>query len=217
VSKYIHNSSQENKIYNGVEVLVGTFLLISSDSEKDFSNDEGLLADILNGSAKMSSNGVNDLPYSPAEQISFLRKIEVIVGDAPALYPFAQKKLSDGRRLFRRKHGVRHIVPANSEHSFTFEIPYVQCKIDEVEIINCSGNDNVDLKVRDNASGTYSSIPNVLLNQFGFNVCLSDLYYADTSNYDANLYQTMKMEVVYRNNDDEDKNIGVNFVLHEVV
>ena len=96
-------------------------------------------------------------------------------------------------------------------------VPYVTCKIDELEIINCGGNDNANFLVCDDDSGTYSGYAGAILNQFGFNVCVSDLFYADSSNYDAELHYGMVIKVEYINNDTESKNIGINAVLHEVV
>ena len=46
---------------------------------------------------------------------------------------------------------------------------------------------------------------------------ISDLYYSDSSNYDADLFLGMQIEIIFHNNDAEEKNIGINYVLHEVV
>lgn len=131
--------------------------------------------------------------------------------------PFADKHLADGSSLFRRKHGVRIDVPGNSVVPIQLTVPYAKCKIDEVEIVNCTAVDTCDFLVRDNSAGTFSSTPNSVLNHFGFDVNLSDIYYTDVSNYDATLYKTMIVEVTYANNEATTKSIGVNFVLHEVV
>jgi len=181
-------------------------------------SENNLFLSILNSEAQIGDGLTyfTDLNY----QINYLKgKItpSVSVEEIPQPYAFAKKTLADGKKLYRRKHGVRQNCPANSETSIQFVVPYAHCKIDEVEVINCSGNDNVDLKVLDDESGTYSTVPNYCLNQFGFNVSVSDLYYADSSNYDADLYQNMVLEVIFKNNDAEAKNIGINFVLHEVV
>lgn len=129
--------------------------------------------------------------------------------------PFASKAVSGGK-LFRRKHGVRKEC-SQGETSITFAVPYNIALIDEVEVINCTATDTVNLLVRDNELGSFSGVPNAVLNQFGFDVNLSDIYYTDTSNYDAKLYQSMIIEVTYKNNEQNTKSIGVNFVLHEVV
>lgn len=135
--------------------------------------------------------------------------------DATQTNPFSSK-IVDGGKLYRRKHGVRGDILGNSTQSIKFTVPYNIAKIDEVEIINCAAVDTVDLKILDSATGTYTTIPNYMLNQFGFNVNLSDIYYTDTSNYDAELNLGMQIEITYTNNETDTKSIGVNFVLHEV-
>lgn len=129
--------------------------------------------------------------------------------------PFASKIVAGGK-LYRRKHGIRSTVSANSAKSIKFTVPYEIAKIDEVEIINCAGVDTVDLKILDSDTGTYTTVPNYLLNQFGFDVNLSDIYYTDASNYDAELNIGMQIEIIYKNNEPDTKSIGINFVLHEV-
>ena len=130
--------------------------------------------------------------------------------------PFASKVLPCGGKLYRRKHGIRDTVEANSTKITQYVVPYARCKIDEIEIVGCTGHDNIDLLVRDTAFGSYSGYPNATLEQFGFNVCLADLFYSDTSNYDANLYGGMIIEMHYKNNEEDIKSIGYNIVLHEV-
>lgn len=129
--------------------------------------------------------------------------------------PFSSKTV-EGGKLYRRKHGTRATIPGNSTQSIKFTVPYTVAKVDEVEIINCSGVDTVDLNILDSATGTYTTIPNYLLNQFGFDVNVSDIYFTDTSNYDAELNIGMQIEILYTNNEADSKSIGINFVLHEV-
>lgn len=129
---------------------------------------------------------------------------------------FASKHLSDGRSLFRRKHGVRKTIGSGKTESVILIVPYKVCKIDEVEVINCSAGDTCNLKVLDSIAGDYTGISSYLLNQFGFDVNLSDLYYTDTSNYDATLNIGMQVNVEITNNTEASIEYGVNFVLHEV-
>lgn len=58
--------------------------------------------------------------------------------------------------------------------------------------------------------------PSYPLNQFGFNVFVSDFLYSDKSNYDADLIKDFQILIVYKNNGTERANIGINLVLHEV-
>jgi len=140
----------------------------------------------------------------------------LILGQNSTVQQFASKLLDDGKKLYRRKHGKTDTVPANDSKSIIFTVPYNHCKIDEVEVINSSALDKVDLKVLDSTEGDYTGDPNHLLNQFGFEVVIGDLYYTDSSNYDADLFLGMQIEIVYYNNSSEEQTIGLNFVLHEV-
>ena len=56
-----------------------------------------------------------------------------------------------------------------------------------------------------------------LLNQFGFDVCVSAGLYEDQSTYDADLGGTMEIGLTYKNNSDAEITVGVNYVLHELV
>jgi len=131
--------------------------------------------------------------------------------------PFSKKVLGGGFKLYRRKHGASSSIAANSSGTIELVIPYVSCKINIVEVIGCYYGDTVNLKVYDTPQGTLSTIPNYMLNQFGFNVEMPDGFYKDESSYDADLIQNMKIELTYFNNGENEKHIGVNFTLHEIV
>lgn len=219
---YIKNATAINKTYLGQTILPGEYFLVPSEEEKLFSQEDALLIDIANSEAIIAKKDDGTMDLSVVNDA-----ILYLQGTLPpevenTSYAFAKKTLSNGKKLYRRKHGVRKTCPASSSTNIDIAVPYIQCKIDEVEIINCSGNDDVNFMVLDTDVNTYSQAPvadvgaNYMLNQFGFNVVVSDLYYSDSSNYDADLYQGMIVRVIYKNNEAQDKNIGINFVLHEV-
>lgn len=141
---------------------------------------------------------------------------EVKVVEEVASAPFASKVLTSGQKLFKRVHGVQAVVPANSTESISFVVPYVQAKINGLQIVGASLGDTANFKVYDNSSGTISTIPNMLLNQFGFNVCLSEKFHVEESHYDADVIQGMKLELEFSNNTNSEVTIGANFILHEV-
>jgi hypothetical protein len=140
--------------------------------------------------------------------------------------PFATKFLKTGEMLFRRKHGKKVTIPANDKKVVTFEVPYTKCKINKLEVIDANKRDRVDLKVRDSVMGIAQlgmGVPpaaveaNKLLNQFGFDVVVCDLLYSDKSDYDADLYQGMIVEITYYNDTPDDKEVGFNIIFHELV
>lgn len=130
---------------------------------------------------------------------------------------FAEKTLPTGKKLFRRAHGVQHTLVANSDNIVEFIVPYAWCKITTMEVVGLSEITKADLCIMDTPTGTYSTIPNYKLNQFGFNVNISKNYYRDHSEYDADLYAGMVVKVVLKNNTSNTETVGINFTLHEVV
>lgn len=141
--------------------------------------------------------------------------------------PFSSKSVG-GKKLYRRKHGVGSICQPITGVPFTdipLVVPYNFCKIDKIEIVGCELGDKVNFKVYDNTEGIVqqsmgmplaSIVPNRLLNQFGFDVNVPKDFYEDHSQYDADLYKGMIVEVEYINNGNVSKFIGVNYTLHEM-
>lgn len=142
---------------------------------------------------------------------------EVTVVSSITPPPFAAKTLPNGKKLFRRKHGVSETIPAGETGTISLVVPYSLAKINKMEITNCKSGDTVDLKVYDNSSGTISGVPNYMLNQFGFAVRMPDNFYVDESNYDADLILGMKVEITYTNNGEEAREVGMNVTLHQLV
>lgn len=126
---------------------------------------------------------------------------------------FASKVLVSGGKLFKRVHGIKSSLD-NETKNIELVVPYDNCKITGVELIGGSLGDSVNLKVLDTPTGRLSTIPNYMLNQFGFNVYISKGYHKETSAYDADLIKDMKLLVEYKTA--ETKDVYVNFILHEV-
>lgn len=135
--------------------------------------------------------------------------------------PFATKTLRDGSKLFRRKHGIKDTILTGQEKEIIFTVPYGRAKINKLEIIDANALDRVDLLVKspvDPAIAALYGFPaDYLLNQFGFNVVVSDLLYSDKSDYDAEVFQGFQIIVKYKNDSQADKTVGFNLIYHEVV
>jgi hypothetical protein len=129
--------------------------------------------------------------------------------------PFKSKAV-DGGMLFRRKHGFNLLIDANSTGIITLIVPYAACKINQVEFVNAKVGDTVDLKVHDTATGTLSTIPDYMLNQFGFAAELPDGLYLDKSDYDADLIAGMQIKIHYSNSSTDAHTIRGNITYHEV-
>jgi hypothetical protein len=161
------------------------------------------------------TNHVIDSAKTSVETVTATTQVEVV--KETFLPAFLNKVLPDGKKLFRRKHGYTANIAGSSNGAIDMVVPYNTAKIAEVEIIGCQKGDKVDFKVYDDPSGTISTVPNLMLNQFGFGVWLTDNMYSDVSQYDADVILNMKIEVTYYNNDASAKDVYVNIVYHEVV
>ena len=126
--------------------------------------------------------------------------------------PFASKTTGT-KKIFARTTGLQFALSAGSNtFSYTATLPWA--KITGVEVIGAETLDYVDFKVRDSASGSYSGVPNYMLNQFGFAVNVPKDYYKREATFDADLYQGMVLEFIY--NSVSVKSIGINLIMVEV-
>ena len=126
--------------------------------------------------------------------------------------PFGAKEI-DGKKLYKRVHGVEEALSAGS-NDILFTVSYPWVKITGIEIIGGEVGDKVDFYVLDSTTGTYTTVPNYQLNQFGFDVNVAPNYYAHKSEFDADLYIGMQLKVVY--NSASAKDVGINFILNEL-
>lgn len=151
-----------------------------------------------------------EIPTEPTEPA----KVEIVAETAPP--PFASKILTNGTKLYKRVHGVKKTIAANSTDTLRFTVPYIQCKITGADILGGSHGDTCDFNIYDNSIGTISTIPNYKLNQFGFQVCIVKDFHKEHSNYDADLIQGMVVELNYTNTLNEPALICMNVIIHEV-
>jgi hypothetical protein len=128
--------------------------------------------------------------------------------------PFDAKKLPDGKSLYRKVHGVKKTLSGDT--TFDLVVPYDNAKITGVEVVWAPAGLQCDMKVYDTPTGTISTIPNLMLNQYGFDVGLGKDFYEENSNYDADLIKDMKIECLVKNPASLTDEICVNFILHEV-
>jgi len=134
-------------------------------------------------------------------------------------YPnaFASKRTKEGFNLFKRVHGLPCKEIAMGEVvTFDLEVPYEWTKMQAIELIGAKECITVSLSVLDNQYGTFSTIPYMNLNQFGYDVNVSPDFYRFSSNYDANVYKTMIIRVEVTNSSSVISTIGVNVELNEV-
>lgn len=127
---------------------------------------------------------------------------------------FASKNVGS-YKLFKRIHGVA-IDAVPGANVIEFVVPYNITKINCLEVIGGNIGDYCDFEVYDTPTGTISGVPNLMLNQFGFNVYISEGYYEQKSEYDADLIKDMKLECHIFNSSNVTKKVAVNFILNEL-
>lgn len=131
--------------------------------------------------------------------------------------PFCAKELPTGEKLFRRKKGLTFTLAATGETVVQIAVPYAKAKINEAEIFWAPEGVSAVMKVKDTATGTYSTIPNYVLNEYGHDVNIAKDYYRDISPYDADVRVGMVLEFTFTNRSGVEKLMGLNTVFHEVV
>lgn len=117
------------------------------------------------------------------------------------------------KKLFARNTGFQQAVSVGA-NTIDYVVSYPWVKLLGVEAINCEALDTVDFKVYDNAAGTYSGVPNVLLNQFAYAINLPKDFYQKMSQFDADLYIGMIIRITYTSI--SAKTVGINLLMNEV-
>lgn len=139
----------------------------------------------------------------------------VSVQSAPA---FGEKSAIIGgvlKKFYARNTGLQYVVSPGS-NLLTYTATYPWAKMIGVECINALPLDTAELRVYDNPSGTYSGVPNALLNQFGYTLNMGPDFYVRFSPFDADLYASMVIKITYVSVGVADRTVGVNFIMNEV-
>lgn len=214
MAKWIHNITGSARSYQGKEILAGAFFSISSSLESEYNSDTSLIADLANSIVRMSSDGVTDYSDNGSSNVDFLKGLvnNTVITSAPS---FGAKTFLSGavtKRLFARNTGKPFAVTTGS-NDLSYTATYAWAKITGLECIGAEIGDYAELRVYDNASGTYSGVPNALLNQFGYTLYMAKDYYIRTSQFDSDIYAGMVLKITY--NSISDKNIYINYLMNE--
>lgn len=132
--------------------------------------------------------------------------------------PFGSKNIvinGVNKSLFARFTGVQYTVN-NGSNTLTYTATYPWVKMLGIEVIGGQVGDYADLKIYDDASGTYSGHANLLLNQFAYAVNIGPNSYTKMAQFDADLYQNMVIKVTYNSVSLLSKTIGLNLLMNEV-
>ncbi|MEY2859130.1 MAG: hypothetical protein RLZZ74_3443 [Cyanobacteriota bacterium] len=125
---------------------------------------------------------------------------------------FSSKNLGS-KKLFARNTGKQFMLgPGPNDLIYTATFPWV--KMIGLECIGAESLDYGELRVYDSAAGTYSGVPNLLLNQFGYTLNIAKDFYKRESPFDADLYAGMVLKITYTSM--SSKTIGINYIMNEV-
>lgn len=137
------------------------------------------------------------------------QKIMLDVGTMPA---FASKTFGT-KKLFKRVIGFTQALTTGANTvSWTCSFPWV--KLMALELVGGEIGDIADLKVKDSNAGLITGVPNYLLNQFGWSYNIYGNYSKHYSEFDADLYAGLVIEITYTSI--SNKTIGVNIITNEV-
>lgn len=208
--KKFKNNKQNVDTWVGQEIQPGSYYEIQAFELSKWQNDSKVLADIGSGNGIINDGSVDITDVAKA--INYLIGNIVEISKQPNPSPFASKTVGT-KNIFKRVHGVQQAVNIG-QNDVIYVIPYPWCKINGLEIINGESLDTVCLYVLDSSTGTYTTVPNYILNQFGFSVNVGKDLYIHKSEFDADLYLNMQLKIVY--NSVSAKTVGFNFILNEV-
>ena len=209
--KLVNKTNQDREYLSGTVVLQSqSELQISNTTLINLSKDTVFNSDCINDLIEVDDGNIK---YSVTSIFNLISKLEKDI--AIKTYPFTDKILPNGKKLYIRVHGIQESV-SGSPDTIDFNIPYNACKLTGIEIINGSVGDTCNLKIIDTPEGIVSGTPNAVLNQFGFDVNIGKDYYKRESSYDADLIKDMKIRVEYNSVNTLPVNVYINFILHEV-
>jgi len=126
--------------------------------------------------------------------------------------PFGSKYLGN-KKLYKRVIGVNQLLiigTTNIIYASTLAI----AKMNAIEIINGQAGDTLNFYVLDTVAGTYTGTPNSVIDQYGFASNVSKDYYAQKSEFDADIPLGVQLKIAYTSIGI--KTVGVNFVMNEL-
>lgn len=132
--------------------------------------------------------------------------------------PFGSKTIvvnGVSKSLYARFTGIQYTVN-NGSNLLTYTATYPWVKMLGIEVIGGQVGDYADLKIYDDAIGTYSGHANMLLNQFAYTVNIGPNSYTKMAQFDADLYQNMIIKLTYNSSSLLAKTIGINLLMNEV-
>lgn len=213
MAKRVKYTGEGSVIRCGHTLDSGVYYTIEPFELVKWQNDDTVVTELTSG-VLVINDGTTDIAGA-SKAIDFLRDVPgpVAVASTPA---FAAKTVMVNgvlKSLYARNTGFQQAL-ASGANVVEHTIGYPWVKLIGAEVVGSEVLDTISFKVYDTAAGTYSGVPNKLLNQFGFTVNLPAGYYRREAPYDADLYAGMVLKLEY--NSVSAKTVGFNLVMNEV-
>lgn len=168
----------------------------------DLSDTDKSLLDAL-----VAAHAGQPLPQNTVTPVTVQAPISV------ASTPAFASKVFGTKSLFKRIVGKQYsLVVGDNTLLYAETFPWV--KFISLEIINGEVGDYCSLYILDTATGTYSTVPNAPLNQFGYGANIGAGFYVQRSEFDADIYAGLQIKIVYTSV--SAKTVGINYVMNEV-
>jgi hypothetical protein len=139
-------------------------------------------------------------------------------------YPISKNTTPDGKVLYAKIHGQKSNVSAGANHRFQLTIPYTEAYFQGAEIIeDIIGVSDFTIRSPDQVAADDFSDPDPAnhiygghIEQYGYSVNMGVIKYIREAKYAARLPQGLVVECNVTNDTAETKEIGVNFILHDI-
>lgn len=214
---YIKNTDTVQHKWAGQYVQPDEYYEIEDVELNTWQNSSQLLADIGTSIAIVAKDddGEEDI-IDVSEAINYLLgnvTTEVTVtGNTAQGQPFA----TSVGHTFKGK-GFKGNCINGEATMVSYQIDSYQYDMTGIEILNGALGDEVHMKILDDASGTYSTIPNYQLDEFGITWNVRPAIFVKDLPYSARVMPGMVIAFDYTNNSGADRMIYINLDLHRIV
>lgn len=205
----VKNNKQTSDVWAGQTIESEAEYDIGANELANWRSSDKVMTDLASGDL-LIGDGVT-YKAAGASAISYLlgTSQEVTIASSPT---FTAKTVG-ALKLYTRATGKVHPVVVGA-NNLLFSIPFANMKFNGLEIINAKAGETVNLKVLDTITGTVTTVPNYVLNQFGFDLNLPEGFFRWLSSYDADLFQGLQILLEYTAI--EERDLRVNYVIHEL-
>jgi len=212
--KYLKNNTELNYTFFSNEILAGEYFAIPDVDLIKWTSSSAIMSAVTSLILVVARDDSGTTDYTVMlEGLNYLRNevpTTVSVSALPQSPPFAESS----HHTFKGT-GYKQNCPqsATTNIDFTVDQSY---DLTGIEILNGRLGDEVNMKVLDTATGTYSSVANYVLSQFGVNWNITPDRFSKVLSYSARLQVGMIVRFEYINNDISDRMIYANLDLHEI-